>query len=137
MYRRTLAELRHLLDSLDTASVECDGMTRLVCTVLTKAGIEHQAYVGSVRIGDAAIPYHFWVEVGELLVDYRARMWMGSSPDIPHGIVPKREVGNFYTGDPVEMPALPDAIFALLAAPWPDVEIEQAPEPSRKPAGMR
>lgn len=112
-----VSELRSLLDSLDAAGVECDGMTRLVCTVLANAGIEHQAYVGSLQLDSGATIPHLWVEVGDVLIDYRARMWLGNTADVPHGVVLKGDLCISYSGQPIDVPPLSAALFTILALP--------------------
>lgn len=95
--------LRDLLDELDAASVECDGMSRLVVTRLHRAGIEHIAFDGMLTVQGRVISRHFWVEVGDLVIDYRARMWLGDDPEVPHGVFRKDAVLGEYRGQPTDM----------------------------------
>lgn len=119
MYRVTVEALRALLDDLDGASVECDGMTRLVCTVLANAGIEHQAFKGTLQVGSSIIRPHFWVEVGEVIIDYRARMWLGNLEGVPHGVSMKSDLVACYQGEAIGLAPLSAGLFAILAMPWP------------------
>ncbi len=105
-------ELSRTLGRLDGAAVECDGFARLATTVLEHLGISHRVIRGSVTGPDGRIPYHFWIEVGGLICDYRARMWLG--PDAPHGVFVPSPAWR-YTGDEVQMPPLPEKIFAIMA----------------------
>ncbi|WP_346798102.1 hypothetical protein R5M92_04270 [Halomonas sp. Bachu 37] len=107
--RETLIQLTR---DLDTAPVECDGMARLVTTRLTKAGIPHQVEAGRLDTPNGPIAPHFWVRCGPWVIDYRVRLWVGEGDGVPHGVVGQ---GDWqYLGEPVAMPALPDAIFDLL-----------------------
>lgn len=119
MYRVTVDALRALLDELDGASVECDGMAKLVCTVLANAGIEHQAYSGTLQVGSNIVRLHFWVEVGEVIIDYRARMWLGNLEGVPHGVSMKSDLVARYQGEAIGLDPLPPWLFAILAMPWP------------------
>lgn len=119
MYQLLADDLRRLLDPLDSAPVECDGMTRLACTVLAREDIEHRVFVGSLTIGDQAVVPHFWIEVGRFLIDYRARMWMGAAENVPHGVCIKAELEAVYQGEQIDMLPLSDELFDLLAMPWP------------------
>lgn len=110
-------ELRELLSDLDSAGVECDGMARLITTRLQEHNVDHQVMVGSVALNDAVIPLHYWVMVGELTVDYRARMWLGDSPLVPHGVFRQDACAARYTGSAVQMDALPPAVVSMLMIP--------------------
>lgn len=78
--------LEDLVKHLEYAPVECDGMARLVATVLTQHKVAYQGMAGTItpKGCDYTIP-HFWVQVGELVIDYRAQMWLGDGKDIPTG----------------------------------------------------
>lgn len=82
-------ELHVLLSPLDDAPVDCDGVTYAVSFVLTEAGIPHHCYKGYVthpETGDVIVP-HLWVELdGDIVVDFRLRMWLGDRDSIPHGV---------------------------------------------------
>lgn len=110
-------ELRELLNDLDAAGVECDGMARLITTRLQEAGIEHRVMVGEISLNEQVMTPHFWVEVGDLTVDYRARMWLGDSILVPHGVFRQETCAVRYVGDSVEMDALTPQVFAILNTP--------------------
>lgn len=110
-------ELREQLNDLDTAPVECDGMCRLITTRLQNLGIAHQVMVGSVSLNDGSIPHHYWIVVGELTVDYRARMWLGDSPFVPHGIFRQDTCAARYEGIEIQMDALHPSVFEMLRTP--------------------
>lgn len=111
--------LRALLDPLDCADVECDGMARLVCTVLTREQIEHSAFVGQLKFDGQTVRPHFWIEVGPVLIDYRARMWLGERDAVHHGVCLKSDLSAQYQGVHYPIEPLPSHVFQLLALPTP------------------
>lgn len=113
-------KLSVLLDPLDSAPVECDGMSSLVATLLSKDGVQYQGMAGSIQpAGHSGVIPHFWIEVGDLVIDYRARMWLGDNPQIPHGVFCKADHALRYQGTPVEISPLPEFIFQMLKMPFP------------------
>lgn len=119
MGKASLEGLRALLDPLDAAAVECDGMTRLVVTRLAEAGIPCQAMLGTLRLNGQVVRPHFWVEVAGLLVDYRARLWLGTTADVPHGVFLRDSTAAVYTGAPVCIEPLPPGLAEIIAMPYP------------------
>lgn len=117
-------ELRELLNDLDAAPVECDGMCRLITTRLQEQGIAHQVMVGNVKLNDSVIPLHYWIQVGELTVDYRARMWLSESPLVPHGIFRQDTCAARYEGHETQMDALHPTIFNMMCVPMPKAMLE-------------
>lgn len=114
-------ELAALLDALDEANCECDGLTRLVTTALHWNEIPQSVFKGAVRRkrpGDApdlVVAPHYWVVVGDLVMDYRAQMWLGTDESVPHGVFavnahPLVE----YAGEEVGMMALPVSLFRFV-----------------------
>lgn len=95
-----VGKLRKWLAPLDACPVECDGMTRAVATLLKREGIPFTPHCGSLTIPEVGhIPLHFWIELDNgLICDYRAQMWLGSSPSVPHGIF-KQEADHQYHSD--------------------------------------
>ena len=80
-------ELAGLLDALDEANCECDGLTRLVTTALHWNEIPHSVFKGAVRRkrpGDApdlVVAPHYWVVVEELWqVQSVKRFWPFLNP---------------------------------------------------------
>lgn len=89
------------LDPLDEKGrfLECDGMTRVISSILSRCHIAHTIQQGfiSTSFGEIA---HFWIALeDEFLIDYRARMWLGHEPAVPHGVF-KRDMypGFNYSG---------------------------------------
>ena len=112
--------LQALVKHLEFAPVECDGMSRLVATVLSQQGIPFQGMVGSIVPKDTnyRIP-HFWVQVGDLVIDYRAQMWLGDASDVPHGVVRAEDYPGIYEGEPFHLEALPESLFQIMKMPFP------------------
>lgn len=82
-------ELDIILSALDDSQVECDGMTRAISYALTEVGINHQCYIGHVHEtkGDQFVIPHVWIELPRgWLIDFRLRMWIGDTDEIPHGV---------------------------------------------------
>lgn len=114
----TITILSKLLSQLDSAPVECDGFVRLASALLHRNQIQHQCFLGSVREEDSngvtLIPVHLWIEVGTLMVDYRARMWVGASA--PHGVFEKELLkGYYYLGKPFNLGITSDILFYILS----------------------
>ncbi|MFC6674375.1 hypothetical protein [Marinobacterium aestuariivivens] len=81
-------ELTLILDALNDAPLECDGMTYAISVVLTQAGIRHRCLLGYVRdkqTGNNCAPH--WIQLADgWIVDFRLRMWLGDEDRIPHGV---------------------------------------------------
>lgn len=103
------------LSPVDNMPLECDGLSRVVSTLLHRAGIEHRVRVGSLGIeGVGRISIHWWVELPDgTLVDYRARMWLGTDPRVPHGVFAP-ELHHRYAPDPDSSPDAPITLSATL-----------------------
>jgi hypothetical protein len=82
--KKDLESLLRQYDTLD--DLECDGLTRVLSYVLDINKIEHKTCIGYLHYKGQVI-YHYWIELpnGDY-IDYRARMWVGKSKDVPHGI---------------------------------------------------
>lgn len=80
--------LSEWLAPLDSAMVECDGMSRAVSILLREVGIAHSVVGGKLLVDGDCIRPHFWVELDEhdLRIDYRARLWLRGNERVPHGI---------------------------------------------------
>lgn len=106
--------------------LECDGLSRILHSVLADEGIEHKVFVGAVRHAPSQreVPVHFWIDLESgLRIDYRLQMWLGGSNDIPHGIFdPKDFAAMCYEGDEIEMPILPKFLIDILLIPFQAME---------------
>lgn len=111
--------LRQLCDPYEHAPVECDGLSRLLHTVLVHDQIPVTMHAGVLKVYDQVMP-HFWLEVPNgtdlWLVDYRARQWFPDAP-VPHGVTNAQEISGYvrYTGQPLLERPLSPLVFAILA----------------------
>ncbi len=118
----TKEALKSLLDQYDVAPLECDGLTRVLHTILARAGIAHLVRVGRLlyTVEPKEINPHLWIEVETYLIDYRARMWLGNDETIPHGIVePEQYPQVEYTGEAIDFPILSDGVLRAMIQPLP------------------
>lgn len=103
--------LHKLLDKYDKCPLECDGLTRVLHTVLTRNGYSHTVKLGCITLGSNASAPHFWIELPDgRFVDYRARMWVGYQAS--HGIFRQSQVS--YEGEPIYMEPLDERLFKIL-----------------------
>lgn len=122
-----------LLNHLDKSPVECDGMSSLVATVLSKNNIDYKGMCGQIIPKGAGTPIpHVWIEVGEWVIDFRARMWLGTDSSIPHGVFKKKDHKDLYTGSAVMIAPLHDTLFQILQMPFPG-QIKQGNDEDPEP----
>jgi hypothetical protein len=115
----TASDLDGLLECLDIAPVECDGMCRLVATRLARAGIPYQGMLGKLIVADRVVSPHYWIDVGLFRIDFCARMWLGSDPKIPHGVFPLDwRLSAQYTGIKVQIDPLPPSVYEIMIMPF-------------------
>lgn len=125
-----LQDLADWLAPVDQMQVECDGASRVISMLLQREGIDHVIETGSLNVpGVGRIPYHWWIRLGEsegaALIDYRARMWLGSDPRVPHGVFMPADTGARFkavTSGPADGTAA-RLIFLILAG----VSLERYP----------
>jgi hypothetical protein len=118
-----LNQIKQLLDPFDSTATECDGMTNLCHTILLQNNIDHQPMKG-LLIYQEAVVSHVWIDLScdhsvALCnrIDYRARMWLGNSEEIPHGIFnPSLFPDVNYQGNPFYLKPLHPVIFDVLAS---------------------
>lgn len=117
---------RHLEPYANQTHLECDGLSRILHSVLADEGVEHKVFVGAVRHcpTQREVPVHFWIDLDSgLRIDYRLQMWLRESSDIPHGIFnPKDFAAVRYEGEEVEIPILPKSLINILLMPFPVME---------------
>ncbi len=104
-------QLESLLNDLESARVDSDGMTRLVVTSLVKQRIPYRVMLGKLQQGDKVVSPHFWVEANDCVIDYRARQALGDAAGVQHGVIPQAEVQNQYQGQEIVIDPLPDYLF--------------------------
>jgi len=107
-----------VLNQLDSCYLECDGLTTVISSILSAAGIPHTVYIGGVIdhfTGQGMSP-HLWIKVGEnTFLDYRLRMWLGHRPEIPHGIFNLAEYSHIeYIGQERDCVAANNPIAQIL-----------------------
>ena len=80
--------LSQWLSPLESASLECDGFTLVASMLLEREGVPHQRRLGRVTVeGVGDIAHHYWIELRDgRLCDFKARMWLGDDPGVPHGV---------------------------------------------------
>ena len=62
---------------------------------------------------------HYWLEVEEFTIDYRARMWFAGLAGVPHGVFTKSHFPVEYDGDEIFLDPLPDSLFEVLTQKLP------------------
>lgn len=113
--------LQQLLNPLDGAPVECDGMSRLVLTVLHRERIPYQAYFGQILLDGKAMRPHFWIESQGFRIDYRSRMWFKGDERLAHGVFEPHEGQGHYVGHTCVLEPLSDKVFEVLRMPIPSL----------------
>lgn len=118
------------LNKLDRLPLECDGLTRVIHTLLERDSIAHKVCIGTVdaSVGSyrGSIPYHLWIELEDgRIIDLRARMWLGENA--PHGIFDKPSY-PVYTemSATTDYPCLRNGLFLMMTDAIPE---EFAPFP--------
>ena len=103
--------VRELTEPYDNCPLECDGLTRVLHTVLVQNKIPHHVLVGTVRLGEERFDLHFWIQLpNKYVVDYRAQMWLGDKAQ--HGVFLPSE--TTYCGKTVRLEVLPDFLLRAL-----------------------
>lgn len=114
-----MQQLDEWLAQFDRLPLECDGLTRCISTLMQREGIEHRVLVGSLAIpGVGTIPHHWWIALpDDRLCDFRARMWLGDDPSVPHGLFIPEAHHAYLTADELqpEQVMLKTSLFAILA----------------------
>lgn len=109
--------LQAMLPELDALPLECDGMTRVISTLLLRDGVAHEVAVGALEVkGVGTIPLHWWIQFEDgVICDLRARMWLGQGAGVPHGLFVPQD-GYLYAPKHLqEHAALPPFLFHFLA----------------------
>jgi hypothetical protein len=114
--------LRLLLNPYDALRhLECDGLTQVIHRVLSDEQIEHTIYTGQVidKTNSHTIPAHYWIDVEDLRIDYRARIWLGERTHIPHGIFHPTEYPLiYYEGSLIELALLSHFVIQEIITPY-------------------
>lgn len=114
--------LQQWLSPLDGLPLECDGLTRVISTLLTREGIEHRALSGAVTIdGVGRIGFHWWIELADgALCDFRSRMWIGDDERVPHGLFRASPGQHFEASAEHDANLSPTLFWALTGSPIED-----------------
>lgn len=111
--------LERWLEKLQDAPLECDGMTRVISTLLQASNIDHCIEIGSLEVqGAGVIPLHWWIRLpDDRIVDLRARMWLGDGVHVPNGVFEPGQGVNYAARSIVEAASvkLSPALFWLLS----------------------
>jgi hypothetical protein len=122
-------DLHQLLSSYDAWPLQCNDLTEVLSAILHEHGIEHTCMAGIVILTgtDDGLPFHMWIDLPDgRRIDYRAQMWLGDRPEIPHGIFdPFQFPGLIYKGHPLPPAPFHPALFAVLVATEYSDEINQ------------
>jgi len=79
--------LEKLISKYDKLPLECDGLTRVISYVLTQNNIQHKTCIGSISDKNGNGIIHYWIKLQNgNYIDYRAKMWLDNSLNIPNGI---------------------------------------------------
>jgi len=108
----TIDQLKFLFDPYDRYALECDGFTKVVTYVLRRAGLHHLVMSGICVCNGVLVSPHLWVEIDNLIIDYRLRMWIRDEA-APHGVFPKANTNCSYTGKSIEL-HVSDELFEIL-----------------------
>lgn len=124
--RRSSRQLWQLIQPYDrNQSLECDGLTRVLSSLLLDLQVSHTVWMGScfwrTEAGaESAIPLHFWIELPDdrqrvWRLDCRLRYWLGSQIALPHGFFrPQRFPLLHYEGEAIHLKRLtPKALQSL------------------------
>lgn len=111
--------LERWLEKLQDTPLECDGMTRVMSTLMQASNIDHCIEIGSLEVqGAGVIPLHWWIRLPEnRIVDLRARMWLGDGMRVPNGVFEPGQ-GVIYASHTIVEAAsvkLSPALFWLLS----------------------
>lgn len=103
---------------VDGLPLECDGLSRVISTLLQRDKIPHRVLAGSLTIeGEGSIPYHWWIVFPDgSLCDYRARMWLGDATTIPHGVFVPRPAHQYVAHNEIDQAStlLSPSLFLML-----------------------
>ena len=101
-------ELHLILRSLDERCImlECDGLTRIISYILQMAKVDHLVEIGALHTETVGEIPHFWIKLHDgYIIDYRARMWLGNNPKVPHGVFQSDDYQGEYTLLPEDVSA--------------------------------
>jgi hypothetical protein len=131
-------DLNHWLKQFEALRLECDGMTRVISTLLQREDIEHEICIGRLDVaGVGAIPMHYWICFPDgQICDLRARMWLRDSPEAPHGLF-MPSAHQTYTESLRHLPqwALLDSFVFMIVAEKPIDAFARTDSPAPRSTG--
>jgi len=85
-------EFLNVFNEIDHCNLECDGLTTIISSLLSEISVPHHVYIGCAATGEGiGITPHLWIEIGDVVIDYRLRMWLGDDLSVPHGVFKKSD----------------------------------------------
>jgi hypothetical protein len=107
-------QIQKLLESYDKPGLECDGATRVFSWLLKQNKVPHIIKFGRLEVTrmnaqneakDDTIYPHYWIELDDgLMIDFKARMWLGDDSKIPHGVFrPEEFPAALYVGEETKL----------------------------------
>jgi hypothetical protein len=141
MDRIETEDLTRWLGQFESLPVECDGMTRLISTLLQREEVEHEICIGQLEVaGVGATPLHWWISFPDgRICDLRARMWLRNSPDAPHGVFTPTKHQTYLENArlPAYTARLDPVVFMILAEKSMDeFPLISAPAPKQRDPGL-
>jgi hypothetical protein len=121
----------------ENAPLECDGMTRVLFSEFTRAGIAAEVYGGILEWRGSIVRPHYWIilPASGRLVDLRAHMWLGDDPAIPHGVfLPEQFPDAKYQGVRADWGTLHPTVVEMMCRPLPLAVIDQVEQLRRENA---
>lgn len=92
-------------------------MSRVIHFLLSQAGVDHEIFAGAVvcpELGRSFDP-HLWVQTADGIIDFRAQMWLGDNPLVPHGFFAPENFGCDYDGEAIDI-SVNAAVFEILTS---------------------
>lgn len=112
-------DLERALTPLDGCALECDGMTNVISYLLRQHGIDHRVESGELQDTRSSkiVKPHLWVRLlSGRIIDFRARIWLGTAVGVPHGVFPAEAYeAVIYSGMPIQPAPLSAGLVWLLS----------------------
>ncbi len=126
-----MAFSKSTLARVNALQLECDGLTRVISTLLQRDGVDHRVFVGQLEVdGVGTIDYHWWIDLLDgTLCDLRARMWLGEFQDVPHGVFAPSDLQRYLAKEEIEVrsvaliPPLFQVLTGVQLASFPPMQV--------------
>lgn len=91
-----IEKLKHILspEESNITHLECDWATRVIAYILNRNDIDFKIHTWKCYTKDTnniLIPFHMWIEVWNIIVDYKLNMWLDFK--VTEGVFPVSEDG--------------------------------------------